>query len=92
MINGDVNDFLDTLWVGEEVIFTYNGKKYFAQGYTRDDNVSVHEVQLWEPEAKVIWQEEGGSAEERILYFQNAQIFDGKSFLEIEREIEWVDE
>lgn len=34
MINGNVDEFLDNLWVGEEVIFIYNGKKYFAQGYT----------------------------------------------------------
>ena len=91
MINGKTNEFLDNLWVGEEVIFTYNGKKYFAQGYTRDDNISVHEVQLWEPEEKLVWRKEGGDASDRMAAFQNEPIFDGKSFWEVEKEIEWVD-
>ena len=33
MINGDINEFMDKLWGGEELIYTYNGKKYFSQGY-----------------------------------------------------------
>lgn len=91
MINGNVDEFLDNLWVGEEVIFTYNGKKYFAQGYTREDGVSVHEVQQWEPEEKLIWQMEGLDAETRMSAFQNEQMFDGKSFWQVEKDIEWVD-
>ena len=91
MINGNVDDFIDTLWVGEEVVFTYNGKKYFAQGYTTDNGESVHEVLLWEPESKIVWQKKGGTADERMTAFQNDKIFDGKNFWEIEKQIEWED-
>ena len=33
MINGNINEFTDKLWSGEELIYIYNGKKYFSQGY-----------------------------------------------------------
>ena len=36
MINGDVNEFVDGLYYGDERIFLYNGKKYFIQGYGVD--------------------------------------------------------
>lgn len=31
MINGDLNDFIEKLKFGNEVIFTYKGRKYFIQ-------------------------------------------------------------
>lgn len=54
MINGDINEFTDKLWSGEELIYVYNGKKYFSQGYLREDKVYVFELQLWEPEEKTV--------------------------------------
>ena len=33
MINDNINEFTDKLWSGEELIYIYNGKKYFSQGY-----------------------------------------------------------
>ena len=67
--------------MGEEVIFIYNGKKYFAQGYTNDDGVSVHEVQLWEPAQKLLWRKKGGTAQDRMDAFETDPIFEGKSFV-----------
>lgn len=31
MINGDINEFTDKLWCGEELIFVYNGKNIFRR-------------------------------------------------------------
>ncbi len=39
MKNGDVREFVDKLWGGEELIYTYNGKKYFSQGYTLENGL-----------------------------------------------------
>lgn len=33
MINGNIDEFVDKLWSGEELIYIHNGKKYFSQGY-----------------------------------------------------------
>ena len=43
MINGNIDEFMLKLWGGEEVIYTYNGRKYFTQGYTLDDGTYYFE-------------------------------------------------
>lgn len=58
MINGNIEEFTDKLLYGEELIYFYNGKKYFSQGYTLDDGRYRFELQLWEPEGKVLWKVE----------------------------------
>lgn len=39
MINGNINEFIEKLLDGEEVIYVYQGKKYFSQGYNLDDGM-----------------------------------------------------
>lgn len=41
MINGNTTEFIDKLWSGEELIYMYNGKKYFSQGYMADTGENV---------------------------------------------------
>jgi hypothetical protein len=92
MINGDINEFTDKLWSGEELIYVYNGKKYFSQGYLREDKVYVFELQLWEPEVKTLWQISGKDNQESYEIFLKQPLFDGKTFWEIEKDTEWVDD
>ena len=35
MLNGDVNEFVDGLYYGDERVFLYKGQKYFIQGLKR---------------------------------------------------------
>ncbi len=91
MINGNTNEFIDKLWGGEEVIFTYNGKKYFSQGYITNEGKYRFELQLWEPSAEVLWSIEGFSRQESLDLFMSEPLFDGKRFWDIEKDIEWVD-
>ena len=37
MQNGNVNEFIDLMHYGDELIFMYDGKKYFLQGFKEDD-------------------------------------------------------
>ena len=37
MKNGNITDFLDHLYLGEEIVFEYEGKKYFIQGWWAED-------------------------------------------------------
>lgn len=90
MIN-NIDEFMDKLWDGEEVIYTYNGKKYFSQGYNLDDGSYRFELQLWEPEGKVLWQIEGFSRKDSVEIFLKKPLFDRKTFWEVEKDIEWVD-
>ena len=91
MINGNIDEFMDKLWEGQELIFTVNSKKYFSQGYTLGDGTYVFELQLWEPECRTLWQVRGKSRDESRELFLIEPFFDGKTFWEVEKEIEWVD-
>lgn len=92
MINGSIDEFMEKLRGGEEVIYVYNGKKYFSQGYINDDGKYRFELQQWEPEAKILWEIVGKSNQDSLDAFLKEPLFDGKTFLEIESEAEWVDE
>ena len=91
MINGNTTEFIDKLWSGEELIYVYNNKKYFSQGYVADNGENVFELQMWEPENKMLWQVIGKSNQDSYEEFIKTALFDGKTFWEVESEIEWVD-
>ena len=91
MINGNISEFTDKLWSGEELIFVYNGKKYFSEGYINDSGTYVFELQQWEPETKTLWQISGKSNQESYEVFLKQPLFEGKTFWEIENDAEWVD-
>jgi len=91
MINGNIDEFVQKLWEGQELEYVYNSKRYFSQGYNLDDGTYRFELQLWEPEAKMLWEICGHSHQESFEAFLKEPLFDGKTFWEVEKEIEWVD-
>lgn len=91
MINGNIDEFVDKLWGGEEVIYTYNGKKYFSQGYTQENGEYHFELAMWEPKTEVLWEIDGHTNQESLDAFLKEPLFDGKTFWEAEKEMEWVD-
>ena len=44
MINGDPNDFLDTVYSGQEIFFIYRGNHYMYQGYTQQEGLLTMEL------------------------------------------------
>ena len=92
MINGNAGEFIDRIYTCQDTVFVYNGIKYWFQGYMPDDN-SVHmEVFQTEPAADgYIWVYDGCCISEGQEAFQEAPIFNGKTFWNVESEIEWVD-
>ncbi len=91
MINGNIDEFVDKLWSGEELSYTYNGRKYFSQGYLLDNGQYRFELQLWEPEGKMLWHIEGLTHQKSFDTFMEQPFFEGKTFWQVEQEIEWVD-
>ncbi len=91
MINGSIREFVDKLWDGEELIYTYNGKKYFSQGYILENGLYRFELQQWEPIGDLLWYVEGLSRQESLDAFLKEPLFDGKTFWQVEQNIEWVD-
>ena len=92
MINGNIDEFVEKLLDGEEVIYVYHGKKYFSQGYNLDDGTYYFELQQWEPTASVLWSVQGLDRPAGLDAFLKEPLFDGKTFWECEKEMEWVDE
>lgn len=91
MINGNINEFVDKLWGGEELIYIYNRKKYFSQGYIDEYGRYRFELQQWEPEGKLLWHVEGLDHQSSLNTFLRQPLFEGKTFWEVEPQIEWVD-
>jgi len=99
MINYDYNTFINFIYYGEEVNFSYKDRKYFIQGWHKENkdknNQSYYHLEvarlvptlqpnLWEYNSYT-------SMEECANAFLTAKIFDGKSFPEIENETKSID-
>lgn len=91
MINGDVNEFIDGLHYGDERFFLYDGNKYFLQGYRVDNKPMLELYVIENPAVDFEWRTISHDSQYPVEKFENAKIFNGKSFWEVEKEIEWVD-
>ena len=93
MINGNPHDFMDRIYTGQDTTFVFEQKKYWFQGYT-ENGVSHMEIFQYYPETNedYLWACDSESMEKCMRAFESAKIFSGKSFWEVEREIEWIDE
>ena len=91
MINGDVNEFVDGLYYGDERAFVYKGQKFFIQGWLEGKEYKLL-LDRWEPPADdYVWIGSGLDRATRVKDFLNAPIWDGRTFREAEGEMEWVD-
>lgn len=91
MINGDVNEFIDGLYYGDERFFLYNGRKYFIQGYYINGKPMLELYVLESSENDFSWQRISTDNNYPVADFESEKLFDGKSFWEIENDLEWVD-
>ena len=90
MINGDVNDFVDRISYGDELIFTFHGRKYFLQGYHDLGGLWTTYRDRWEPPADdCIWV---GKCDLHfpVEEFLRQRIWDGRTFWEAQEEMEWA--
>lgn len=91
MKNGDVREFIDGLHYGDERFFLFKGEKYFLQGYYVDGKPILELYVIENPNNEFEWRAVSNSHDYPVSEFENAKIFCGKSFWEIEKEIEWID-
>lgn len=92
MINGDINKFIEIMSYGGELVFLFDGKKYFLQGWSKGAKYHMALV-TWEPWSEgYLWKKSSKISMQKLAdEFVRAPLFDGKTFWEVEREIEWVD-
>lgn len=91
LINGNIKDFIDKLYYGDELWFTYNNVKYMIQGYLEDETYNLYLLMPYSEGKGYSWICKGTKDSYPVNDFLNAPIFDGKSFMEVEQNIEWVD-
>ena len=96
MINGKANDFIECLSY-EDNYAVFHGNKYFFNGcQTKKDHhgeVICVKLEVYDLTNKTtIYSVTKKTVSECLSAFQTAKIWDGKSFWNVEKEIEWVDE
>lgn len=92
LIHGNVHEFVDKMYYGEELIFIYKKQKFFLQGFLEDDGIYTTYLDRWEPPANdYIWIGRGDSKNYPVDKFLSQKLWDGKSFWDAEKNMEWVD-
>ncbi len=96
MIDGKATDFIDKLYYEDHYV-VYNGDKYFFNGcQTSKDNTGKITSVLLEiynlSIGKTVFSIIKSSATECIEAFEDAPIWNGKTFWDVESQMQWVDE
>ena len=89
MKNGNVQEFVDRIYYGDELWFLYNDTKYFLEGWIENDILELVLYEMKENGKDYQW--EGDNNNYPVEEFLSDRIFDGKNFWEIENDITWVD-
>lgn len=96
MIDGNVNDFIDKLYYEDHYV-VYHGEKFYFNGCCtkKDDTGKILSVRLEVynlTRDTTVFSTTMSSAAECITELENALIWNGKTFWEVEGEMQWVDE
>ncbi len=92
MIDGNPNEFLEAVYNGSDIYFIFDKKKYFGQGYNTDNGYWHYEIYEVDTQNNtVLWECTKETIDECYNFFLLANIFNGKSFWEVEQEIQWID-
>lgn len=96
MIDGNVYDFLDKLYYEDHYVI-YNNEKYFFNGcqsrISLDGKVMSVRLEIYNLSTdKTVFSVTKASASECIEALEDALIWNGKSFWDIEKFMKWVDD
>ena len=92
MIGMNFTEFMDKVYYGDEIEFIFRGTTYFIQGFPKDGKYQLV-VDYWnkidgtEPQHDYLYNIICDTPYERMIKFNEAKIFDGKTINEIESEI-----
>ena len=94
MKGGRVNDFIDAFSY-QSVAVMFNGEKYFSDGVTikADGKYSffIIKVDANGEFLADVFEYEGDTITDCIVAFENAPIWNAKTFYDVESEMTWVD-
>lgn len=92
---GNVNEFLDC-FTYQSVAVMYKGRKYFTDGVCFDKSAGIYSFAIdeWNDKNEFVRQvlkAEAATVSDCLELFEEAAIWDGKTFWEAEGEMVWVD-
>ena len=92
MKNGEIKDFMDQLYYGEELVFEYDGTKYFLQGWTENDLCTmVLDIVSQKEFQNYLWKHEAKTMKECAEEFLKTPLWNGKVFPQIQKDVLWSD-
>lgn len=92
MIGCKFEDFLEWITIGEDTVVMYRGKKYWmVGGENKKEKTVTFYVFCITGNPIQIWFSEALNSTENVQKFLSAPIFEGKSFLDVQGEIEISD-
>ena len=91
MINGNIKEFIDKIYYGDELWFIYNNTKYMLEGLFEKGTYNLYLFVPYMEGTGYTWVGTGTKDSYPVKDFLNAPIFDGKAFIDIEDSVEWVD-
>ena len=93
MKNGNYSEFLDYLYLGEELVFEYNNTRFLLQGWTVNDVrfMELQDISSPADNSVPIWSISSPSMRECADSFLKAPLWDGKPFEDIHAAITWID-
>ena len=91
MIDGNVKDFIDGLYHGDEMLTEYKGIRYFIQGWYKDGQNHLEICTYDDPEI-YSWECDYEEPEKCVEEFLKVPHWDGKTFQEVEPELAWIDD
>ncbi len=95
MINGNASEFINEL-IYQDHYANYQGQKYFFNGcqckYDMSGNIVTATLEVYNLTSnEIVFSTTQNNTVQCIDIFENAKIFNGKTFWEVEKDIEWVD-
>ncbi|MCD8285710.1 MAG: hypothetical protein LUD50_00565 [Clostridia bacterium] len=91
MLDGDINDFLGHMYYGDELFFTFQGKTYFLEGLDNEGKLTYYMCIVDPLVNGYVLILEGDEHNYPLEEFLALKIWDGKTFMEVQDEIQWVD-
>ncbi|MCD8307434.1 MAG: hypothetical protein LUD51_04310 [Clostridia bacterium] len=91
MIDGDTDEFIDAVEGGDDLTFMYNGQKFSLRGYTQNGKATLYLDRLDPPADDYVLVLVGSHFNYPVQAFLEAPVWDGKTFMEVEEEIQLLD-
>lgn len=91
MINGNVNDFVDNLYIGVEMMVRFSEIDFFIQGWNEGSIFHLERLNYKNPLDSNKWTYDAEDSAECVKAFLESPMWNGKKFYDAENSIEWID-